>query len=420
MTATADRHAVRPRLLVSLLAGRGAYRLTQYASAFILLPVWGEAEYGRYAAAVGTCTWLGAVTCVAPEKAALRLLPRARRSHAPLLGAFLAVAWLPLPLVVAFLVAVVSASEGVQLYLAVAALATSLGANLLLVGLQRVTGTPSRDAANYAVLTVATLALTAVAAFTGLGPVGYVAALLATVSVVDVGLVTRLGRPSLAAARRPALRRLLGHTVVLMSGSELCLYAATSVLFLELSLTGWSEDSAVLYPVVLAWSAIANVFFYVLRVYQPRVAQRRTAGGAAAGQARALRLARVALGLASVWLVAVGLAVATADRSPDAGLPAVLPLVAIVVSRTPGFLLLAVASYLMENADDRSLRVSALGSAAALAVVVVVGTVVVPARGALGVLWVSGAMDVVQAATLLVLGRRRREPASRDAGNAGR
>lgn len=418
MTATADRHAVRPRVLLSLLAGRGSYRIAQYASAVLLLPVWGAGEYSRYAAAVGTCTWLMAVTCVAPEKAALRLLPRARRTHHLLLGAFLAVAWLPAPVVAGFVVAVAAgAPEGVQLYLGVAALSTSLGANLLLVALQRVTGTPFRDAANYVVLSIATAALTAVAAVTGLGPVGYVAALLAVVSALDVGLVARLGRPSLAAARRPAVRRLLARTVLLMSGSELCVYAATSVLFLELSLTRWSEDSAVLYPVVIVWSAVVNLFFYVLRVYQPRTSERLAGAGAAAGRARATRLAGVVLGMAAVWLVAVGWVVAGVDRATGAGPPAVLPLVAVVASRTPAFLLLALASYLMENADDRSLRVAALGSAAGLAVVSVAGLAVVPASGAIGVLWISGAMDVVQAATLLVLGRRRRAPVSRGAGS---
>lgn len=404
---------IGPALLLSLLAGRGVFRIVQYGAAIVLLPVWGAAQYGHYAAALGTFLWLTAVTSIGPEKAALKMLSRARDMHSVILGAFLAgVAYLPLPLLAAFLVAMVAGwSESVTLYLAAAALAMSLGCNLLVVGLMRVTGRPRGDALNYFLLAAAYVVLTGAAAVTNLGPVAYIGGQLAVVTILNLDMLRRLGRPSLQIRRQLELARELLWTVGLMGGFEICVSAMTSVLFVLLAPTQWSAQSAVLFPVALAWEAGVNLLFYLQKVFQPRVSLLVSGRGASFGRGLALRLARVVVALSATWLVVAGIVLVTTDVAQlPVGVPLVLALLVILLSKSPSFVLLSLENYLLENIDQRSLRVTVLGSAFGLVGVALLGLVCVPAFGAVGALYATGMMDLVHAGTVLIIKDRIMPP----------
>jgi hypothetical protein len=412
-TARRVAHQVRPLALVSLLAGRGLCRFVQYGSTVVLLSAWGAAQYAVYAGALGTFTWLTALTSSGPEKAALKLLPRARRTYPDLYRAFLALAVLPLPVAAAFGIAaaVTGWSQPTLVYLGTAAVAANTGGNLLLVGLARARGWLRRDPINHVVLS-GTFGGLAVAAVLGLGPVGYLTGLVSALAVLNVDLLRRLGRPSLRIRRRPRLLRQLVGTVALMGGSELTSTAVTSVLFLELSLTRWSRQAAVLFPLILVWSAGVNLFAYLLRVYQPRTSLRLAGRGVHTGRREALRYAPAALALAVAYLLAAGLTVAaTGAADVPVGPGLAVAIVLMLAGRTPSFLLLSLMAYRLENIDGRGLRINALGSVLALAAVALTGLWAVPAFGAVGLLCADGVLDVVQAATVLLL-RRRISPAA--------
>lgn len=396
------------RLLIFLVAGRSLFRLVMYGSAALLLPVWGTDAYGGYASAAGAFFWLTALTSTGPEKAALNLLARARRTHRPLLGAVLAFACgMSLPPAAAFAVAAVVARPATPtLYLGLAAVAVALGANALLVGLLRVTGRPKGDAVNYVLLAVAYGLVTVTTVVGGLWPLAYVTGQLVALTVANLVLVALLGVPGVRA--RPGLLRLLAGTALLMGASELGVHAAMSALFVELTLTGWPPvHAAALYLADIGWSAGVTLMFYVFRIFQPGTALRLAAGGAPAALRRAHGLAGWAAGWSACWTAGWGLALPTLDGY---GLPPLLA--AMLVTKAPGFLLLNLAVFTMENADARSLRVTALGSLLGMAAVVLLGALLVPALGAPGAICAAGAMEAIQAATIL-RGRRSSPPVDR-------
>lgn len=78
-------------------------------------------------------------------------------------------------------------------------------------------------------------------------------------------------------------------------------------------------------------------------------------------------------------------------------------LATMLVSRLPVFATVNLSGYLLENADDRCLRASAIASVLGLAGLAAAGMVAIPALGAVGALAALGVMDLVQAAGLRAL-----------------
>src|SRR5690606_31275492 len=126
------RYHIRPLTLLSLLAGRGTYRLVQLLTTVLLLMAWGEPRYQVYAAAMSSFSWLTALVFTGPEKTVLKLLPRAPRTGPMITEALLAVVWLmPIPLVVAFAVSLGLWGEAVAtIYLGVAAMLLGSGCTM--------------------------------------------------------------------------------------------------------------------------------------------------------------------------------------------------------------------------------------------------------------------------------------------------
>jgi hypothetical protein len=404
-------------MLLSLLAGRGAWRIALALSNLGLLAVWGPAVFTRYAAVVGRSVVLVPLVACGVEKAALKLLPRARLARPLLVAAFLAVGCLlALPFVAWVVAAYALHQPGVAAFqVAVVSCQVLLGLNLVLVGLQRALARPHYDVANFTTLAVALLAVTALAWLAGLTPLGVSVAELLLLAAVDVALLRALPvAPRVRGLRRR--RRLLGglvETMVLMGAYDLAAGAALSLVFVVLGATRFRGDAGWLLLITTLWSLLFNGFTYLLRVFQPQVSVALGRAGADAHR-HALRLARLAAVGVGGWLA---LLAGTAAMLGGDFLPWLrdlpLPLLATVVllTRLPLLALAGGASYVLENSDSGSLRLAAAAAASALAGVLALALLLVPRAGAPGaVLALSGfeAFQVIALLAGLSAGRRPR------------
>src|SRR5690606_6918711 len=153
-----ERYRVGLSSLLSLLAGRASYRLVMLATSALLWPVWGRERFGTYAAALATFSWL-TVLMLGPEKAMLKLLPRAPRTGPMVTAALVAVLWwLPLPVVAAFVVVRLFDGPGsAAVHVGVAGMQLSIGCTMVLVGLHRAAGRARVDTATLLTMSTAQL-----------------------------------------------------------------------------------------------------------------------------------------------------------------------------------------------------------------------------------------------------------------------
>lgn len=405
MTGTAARPAapdrIRPSTLLSLIAGRTAYRIALYAAGVLLLAAWGHVRFAPYAAAMGSATWLISVVQMGPEKAALKLLPRARRTHADLAAAFRAFALAaPLPpIAVAAVVLAVAPGSHAALYALAAAQSVALGSVMLGVALHRALGRPGRDTLTFLLLAAGTAALVGLA-FAGMRPAVYLAGQL-VLTLTAVALLLRRPARGLRSGRR--VRRLLAGTAVLMGAPEVLMNAGTSVLYVELTATAHAGQSSELYLVLQGWGVVIAFVYFVQRLVQPRLSARLAATGTADGRIRTARLARLVLVLGGGWLACAGAVVAVTGPAgggpPPARLAALLAL--LVLTRLPVYVLMSQATFVLENTDAAGLRTSARGAVLSMLAVAAAGAVAVPLFGAAGAVYALGVKEPVLALNVL-------------------
>lgn len=398
---------VGPGLLLSLVAGRGAWRVAINLSNVGLLAAWGAAVFAGYASAVGRTVALIPLVSCGVEKAALKLLPRARVARPLLVAAFLGVGCL---LALPFLAwvaaeAVWRRSGTAPLQLAVVPLQALLGLNLVLVGLARALGRPRHDPLNFLSLAAVLLLLTAMAMTLGLPPFGVVLAELAAVAALDVALLRALPvAPRFAGLlRRRGLLRGLLRTMALIGAYDVAVGASLSLVFVTLSATRFRGESGLLLLVISLWSLLFNGFAYLLRVFQPQLSVALGRAGGTQARQHALRLARLAAAGVAAWVGLLGVAALLGG-----GLPAVLrdlplPLAAalVLLPRLPVLALAGGATWLLENADPGSLRLAATAAAAGLAGVAILAVLLVPWLGAPGAILALSGFEVFQVAVLL-------------------
>jgi hypothetical protein len=397
---------VGPGLLLSLVAGRGAWRVAINLSNVGLLAAWGAVVFAGYASAVGRTVALIPLVSCGVEKAALKLIPRARVARPLLVGAFFAVGCLlALPFLAWAGVAVVWRWSGTApLQLAVVPLQALLGLNLVLVGLARALGRPRHDPLNFLALAAVLLLLTAMAAGVGLPPLGVVLAELAAVAALDIALLRALPvapRFTGLLRRRGLLRGLL-RTMALIGAYDVAVGVSLSLVFVTLSATRFRGESGLLLLVVSLWSLLFNGFAYLLRVFQPQVSVALRAGGMQARQP-ALRLARLAAVAVAGGLGLLGVAALLGGGLPAVlrGLPLPLAAALVLLPRLPVLALAGGATWLLENADPGSLRLAATAAAGGLAGVAVLSVMLVPWLGAPGAVLALSGFEVVQVAMLL-------------------
>jgi hypothetical protein len=408
--APAGRPAVRrvgAGMLLSLLAGRGAWRASLALSNLVLLAAWGSAVFARYAAVIGSSVVLVQLVSCGVEKAALKLVPRARLARPLLVGGFLAIGCLlALPFLAWVLVSYALQRPGVGAFqVAVLGFQALLGLNLVLVAMQRALGRPGYDVANFSALAVALLAIAGLAFAIGLTPLGVTVAELLVVACLDVALLRSLPvAPRVRGLRRrPRLLRGLLRTMALIGAYDLAGAAALSLSFVVLAGTRFRGDAGWLLLVTTLWSLLFNGFTYLLRVFQPQVSVALGRGGVDARR-YALRLTRLAALGVGGWLLLVA-AAALAHRGDVVGwlrgLPLPLLAAAVVLPRLPLLALAGGAGYVLENADARSLRLAAAAAVAALAGVLGLSLLLIPLAGVPGAILALSSFEVLQVVALL-------------------
>jgi hypothetical protein len=402
------RYTIRPGMLASLLAGRASYRLVLLATTVLLLPVWGEERYGTYAAAMAAFSWLVAVVLTGPEKTMLKLRPRAGRIGAAVSDALVAVLWwMPLPVAVGFGVAWLNGAEHVAVYLGVAAMQLSLGCTMLLIGLHRAAGRPRSDALSFLTMSVAQVVLLG-AAVAGVGPSGYLGAVILVQLAVNLALSVTLGRPSLRIRYRPRLLRRLGWTAVLLASPELFLYLSTAILIVILARSVHAEQIARLYVVSIVWSAGLNLALYVFRLYIPRTSLMLAGRASRQGRARAARLALRAAGWNAVWLVGAAVLIPVAGLADvTSATGQVVVWAGLLATRVPGVAGLLWANYQLENADATAPRVVGLAAVVGLIVTGAAGLVAVTTLGGVGLIVSTAVGELAYSLVVAWLGARR-------------
>lgn len=394
MTAAAEvtaSHRVGLRSLMTLLGGRATFRLLLYGSAGVLVAAWSGDDFNRYSAAMGATGWLCMVVQSGPEKAALRLIPRARRTREQLAGMLRAIlAYVPIPFAMAAAAGLVLAPDSMAtIYLLGTAYYISLGCGMLGVAVHRALGHYTPDTVHFSLLGLGMLAVAGLAFAVPIRPAGYLAGLLVLSTVLN--LVLLRGLPRTAWPPHRALRRVLAGTVVLMGTADVMSNAMVGALFVELALTSHAGQSGDLYVLILGWGFTVSVIYTLQRIYQPRLSLRLASGGAAEARALGRRIARLSVWMSAGWLVLAGVAL----LGGLAGSRSLLALGGLLLSLLPVYLLTSFGIFMLENTDEAGLRNSAKAAVAALVAVIALGAVVIPLAGAAGAVYALGANGFV-------------------------
>ena len=384
---TASPAALRGRTVFTLLAGRGTFRLCVQVMSVALVAVWGADAFGRYTNALGLCAWLLFVT-TAPEKAALKVLPRARLLVAPLAGLVLRIAIAPVALLGIALVAGLLVAPGsvVVWYLAAGTWTAGTGLLMTISGLHRLRGKPVLDTVAFSLATVVVLAATTATWLIRWSPEHHLLVLVGGITVVIC--CAALALP--AQWRRPAKtdRRLLpalGRSVWLLGMSDLMEALAGASVYAMFSLTGHTADSGPFYLAVLGSGVVCQFLSYRLKLVQPRTSasQRGTSGRAA--QERAMRMLAVAerFGIGFAVVIACCVAVPEVRRglTGQLALPALIGLTCVEVCL---WILVYYPAFLLENTNSKVLSVTSSASVAGLIGTTVSAIVLVPTLGAFG------------------------------------
>lgn len=409
----------RPATLLRLLVGRGAFRSSVQAMSLILVAVWGVAEFGPYANALGMWGWLH-LAVATPEKAALKVLPRTRNLTPALARMAVRLSAAPLAgLLAALVVLMVLAPEStVTLYVTAATWSAGVGVLTTLAGLHRLHGRPVLDAVGFVAAGCVVAAVTATTWLTGWAPRYHLLALVAGIVVIVAGSLAALPRDWVRGPRSP--RRLLprmARLTVLLGVSDVADGLAVGLLYAVLAASGQVTDSGPLYLALLGSVLFCQLVFYILRVAQPATSARLRGTGAAAGRRRALALLRASerWGLAVVAVLAV-LAAVPATRT----VPLAVVLGVLMAVETALFVVVMYASYLLENTDNAVLAVTSSAAVTGLVVTGVLAAVLVPPLGAVGGVAVLVMAVVAKAAAMRRLLVRSRPELRRDPGRTTR
>lgn len=400
------------RLVLSLASGRIVFRVVTYGSSVVLLAAWGYEDFNRYATAVGPAIWLTGLVAAGPEKAALKLVPRSRRTRGDLIRPLRSLcAYLPVPCVAAVAVAVVVApASTLTLWLAAAAGQIVLGCTFVAIALFRALGRPGRDVTHYLALSAGTAVVVGLTYLAEPPPVAYLGGLLVLTAVLNTILVRGLPRYAIIAAHR--VRRLLAGTAVLMGLPEVLPTAATSLLYVELALTRHAGESGLLFLALSGWSFLTAVSYFLQRAFQPATSLRVRGVGAAKAQERAFRIARITVCLTVAWLAVAVTALPTqlATAWP------LLFMAGLLLAHAPAHVLTSYSAFLLENAGAVGLRTSAFGAAAGTAAVVGIGALTIPLGGAPGAICALAAMELAVGLNIWIRLRSARRKLATESG----
>ncbi|MEV6560448.1 hypothetical protein AB0M22_32340 [Nocardia sp. NPDC051756] len=379
------------RTVVSLVAGRGGFRIAYHGIALGLLAIWGADVFAVYASAVGATAWI-ALLSSGPEKAVLKLVPRLPHTAAAVVRTALLTA--AVPLVIAVLLVIVTAGSAAVVYPLAAAWSAGVGLMTVAVAVHRAAGRPTRDSRGFLVLAVLLAASVVAAAVGGFSPTGELALLV----VVTLGVAAWSARGaasviSLLARPRRGVTAAVVRTELMLGLYEPLGSAGVGVLYAVLALSDQRDSSTTLYLALLISSVAGSLTLYLLRIYQPVSSLRLRGAGGQSGIDLARRLLTAALisGVLGCALVA-GLA---------GNLSATALIALLLCFEIPIHAVISLALFILENAGRRELTVAAASAATQFGAVLVLAAVLVPAHGPPAALWVLVASYAVLAASTL-------------------
>lgn len=380
----------RPRMVASLIAGRGGFRVANQLSVVALAVVWGTQTFGAYANAVGVCAWLIFVSAGA-EKAALKLAPRHPRLTRDIVAQVILIACVPLAAALISLAAalLVAGAAAATVYLAAAAVSSCTGLLLVVAGLHRLSGRPGYDVAAFLVAAASIGVITTLTWALDLQPLAQLLMILA----VSLTLLAML-LAALPANWRPGHRRRRGvvtkhvlQSSFLLGANDILDAAGISIVFAILAISGRTAQSGPLLLALIAAGAVGSLLVFLLRLAQPSVSLRQRGRGGQAGRRRAALLLQWAqwLGLAVAIALAVAVVVATTSGDGSA-LSSTGALAVLVVAEILMFAVVSYAVFLVENTDHKVLKVTASAALVGFGATVGLGAALAwfGAAGALG------------------------------------
>jgi hypothetical protein len=390
-------------VVVTLLAGRAAFRGAIVLSAPLLLVAWGTGTFAPYALAMGGTLVLNPLVGSGTEKSAGTVLPRYPRRPAAdrLLTAHLLTAATITGgcLLLATVFAAVDPHRA-GLWLLAGTTNVGFGAVQALVAYWRVLGLPMADPASFGVLAAVTAGGLVLVVFAGAGPMAYLALQAASAGTVSAALVLGLRRR----LRRPRGRtvRLVTRTTLLMGANTLLATAPFSVVIAVLG--GQSDPGPVshVYVAVTAYSIVGNVLDYLQRIYQPwlTTALRADPDRIRRPFRRVARLGRNVLAPAGALAVGAAGWVLDPPAATLVGMAAVAPTLVAV----------ALSVWVLENAATSRLLVTTRAGAVGLVSTVATAVLLVRPLGATGALLALLVGAAVQQALLPDLSSRRTVP----------
>lgn len=406
---------LRPRTVVSLIAGRGGFRLASQLAAVALAVVWGEQTFGAYANVVGVSAWLIFVSAGA-EKAALKLVPRHPRLGKDIVWQVIFLASLPLAAVLILLAAALLVAGGSTptLYLAAAAVSSSTGLLLVVAGLHRLMGRSGYDVAAFVVAAVAICIITTLTWILDLQPLGQLLMILTVSLMTSAVLLAALPAEWTRGPRRNrgVVAKHVLRSSFLLGANDILDAAGVATVFAVLAVSGHTAQSGPLLLALIAAGAVGSLLVFLLRLAQPGVSLRQRGRGAEAGRRRAAVLLQVAQWSGLAVAVALGVAVAlTITSGTRTALASTSALAVLVVAEIVMFAVVSYAVFLVENTDHKVLRVTASAALVGFGATVGLGGVLAPWFGAAGAL---GAVVLGMAVKATVL--RQWLPTARSAG----
>lgn len=378
----------RPTMILRLLAGRGTFRIGVQVAGAVLVTAWDGDTFSHYANAIGLSAWL-VLLGSAPEKAALKVLPRTRLLGPAAARLALAMAGAPTLVLVAALVpvALLAPRSAATTYLAAGAGAACIGLLMTVSGLHRLRGRPALDTIAFGACGAVVFAVTAMTVLVGWAVQVHLLLTLAGTIGVTAAAIAALPRDWLRAPAVP--RRLLGRMsriTWLLGIADLLDALCIPTVYLLLSVTGQTNQSGSLYLALLPAIAVGQVFSYLLRLAQPATSHRLRGVHGRTGRTRAhrllLRSERLGMGFATV--LAALLAIPGSREwlvDGEVRLPVLGALVGVLLIID---LTVLYASYLLENTTNDVLAVTSSGALVALVATALLAAAMVPLLGAFG------------------------------------
>ncbi|HEX6869472.1 MAG TPA: hypothetical protein VF163_00110 [Micromonosporaceae bacterium] len=379
----------RPRTILRLLVGRGTFRIGSQLTAVVLVGVWDARTFSQYASATGLCAWL-LLAGDAPEKAALKVLPRTRLLGPAVARLALATAATPtlLLLVVLIPAAVLAPMSVATTYLAAGAWSACTGLMMTVSGLHRLRGRPTLDTVAFAASGASVVVITAMTLLAGWAPQVHLILVLASTMVVTAGAVAALPRDwrwrPADGPRRRMLGRLLRMTW-LLGVTDLFDALCFASVYLVLAASGQAGQSGALYLALLPAVAICQLVIYLLRLAQPATSHRLRGVHGRRGRSRARRLLLRAEHLGVAFGAVFGaFLMSPAVRQRLVGDFRTVALVLLVGVVLVLYLTVMYAGYLVENTNNDVLAVTSASALAGLLATCLFATAIVPWLGAVG------------------------------------